>query len=199
MKRKFMVLVTIISIISMLGATTVLAADSNNNAKGTEIVAAYRVTENGLVPLDQQDLAALESSNNDAAIAKHAAKSMTENNTQKNSSFSPASAVFYYTYDQSGYIDAFPKHDLRARISQYVYNYTQDNVIRSVEASTTQSYTVNISLTTEKRAAFTATLGGSWSSSASYSDSITCQINPGYKSWIEFTPIMHNSWGYMKY
>jgi hypothetical protein len=103
-----------------------------------------------------------------------------------------------YYYRQSGFSSAVTRTSLMRRISSIIYNETGSPATRKIDYSTTQGYSVNISLNGGKKDAFSATLGGSWSSSWSKSDSISYTISSKYYGWMEYTPIMDNSWGYME-
>ncbi|WP_162137303.1 hypothetical protein [Paenibacillus senegalensis] len=90
-------------------------------------------------------------------------------------------------------------HHLRSRVSIEVDNATQDPLTRTVSVSSTVSYSANISITIPIRSAISAVLGGSWTNSYQLSDSVGITVQPGYKSWFEFTPIMDNSYGVTEY
>lgn len=103
------------------------------------------------------------------------------------------------TYVQSGFMSDDVRYDLNRRISTYVYNETSMPMTRSITSTTSQTYTVNVSLTSTDAGALTSTLGSSWSNNTTFSETETVTINPNQKEWAEFTPIMDNSYGYLKY
>lgn len=108
----------------------------------------------------------------------------------------PMTEDLYY-YRESGIITDYSRTDLQRRISNYFYNNTSSNATQSLQCSTSQGYTINITpLSFKISSAITATIGGSWTASHSYSESASITVKPGQKGWFEWYPIMKNSFGY---
>lgn len=107
-------------------------------------------------------------------------------------------ALTTYKYEESGFIRNFPRADMVRRISPIVYNETSQNASRTISYSASQGFVSNISLTLGgKKSAITAgiTGGASWSNSYSQSDSVTQTIPKNKYAWMEYYPIMDNSYG----
>lgn len=220
MKRKIFCLVMIVTFIFSsisVFAESLVKDPINNDILSTggdtgEIVTAYRLTGNGLEEVDKETLKKYKSK----ALEKEKEKAQLKQSLEREkgkarlkqsleSTLEPkisaswiAPLIDYYRFYKYGTVYEVQKWDLQRRISTIVYNYTQDNMTRALSASTSQSYSVNISMNSGKKDAFTVTLGGAWSKTTSYSDTITNTIRPGYKSWVEFVPVMDNAYGIME-
>ncbi len=166
------------------------------------------MTEQGLKEVDKEEyLAKLNEMNKKKEEIEQQKNGIIINNSEQFSEFEgvvPNSCVLVtmYEYNEDHYVSQVVKNDLTRRISPYVVNDTQDNATRTITYSTTQSYVSNYTFTSQAEIdAVTAgiTIGSSWQATYSYSDSVTTTIRPGYKSWVEYTPIMDNSWGWMDY
>ncbi|MGW9530047.1 hypothetical protein ACWHAM_20245 [Paenibacillus terrae] len=189
----------------MLLPTGVHASSSNDSVSAKpavegEIVQAYRVTDKGLIELSKEELQAYKAQEEEAnkSAQLELDKDSSQTNSQNNGAITPnAINEYYWRYEQSTYKSAVPMSSLNRRVSQYVYNRTQDNATRAISSSTTQTWQANANLTYKQSDAVTATLGGGWSRSTSYTDTTTT-VRPNYMSWAEFTPIMDKSFGYLK-
>lgn len=84
---------------------------------------------------------------------------------------------------------------LRSRISTYVRNSSSGLVTRTIEGSVSHSAVFDTSLTFKEKSAIEAKVGISLSNEFSFSDSISYQISPNTKVWMEFTPIMDYTYG----
>lgn len=189
-KLPYLLSILLLIIVTLLSSTESKASSSKDESKNKELVAAYRSTVNGLVPLSNAELSELKRDE------------LTNNENKKdalNKSIVTPSQLPQYVYKQDGFVSENLRSDKQRRISEYVVNLTQDNVERSISASTTQTWSANISLNAGKKDALTVTLGGGWSKSTDWSDTIKATIRPKYKCWIEFAPIMDNSFGRMLY
>jgi hypothetical protein len=96
---------------------------------------------------------------------------------------------FHYRYrfikESSGQIYGTSK-----RISNYLENSTSErqNLSTSVRSSTT--WTINTALTGGFKDAFNLSVGGSWSTNSSFSQTITMNVGPNKKMWLEFRPLI---------
>ncbi|OMF10106.1 hypothetical protein MHI48_08030 [Paenibacillus sp. FSL H7-0942] len=164
-----------------------------------EIVQAYRVTENGLVELNKEEIQAykaLEEANGNAQL--NTDKSLEYASSGNNEIVTPnAINEYYWRYTQSTFKPAVPMTSLTKRISTYVYNETLDNADRTISSSTSQTWSANFGLSFQHKKAVTTTLGGSWSKTTNFSDVTKTTVRPKHKSWAEFTPIMDKSFGYL--
>ena len=96
---------------------------------------------------------------------------------------------FHYKYrfikESSGKIYGTSK-----RISNYLENRTsqRQNLSASVRSSTT--WTINTALTGGFNDAFKLSVGGSWSTNSSFSETISMNVGPNKKMWLEFRPLI---------
>ena len=121
------------------------------------------------------------------------------NNVSALSDVSPMVITDMSYYVESNFIRNVYRWSLNRRISAPVYNSSPTTTnSRTISYSTTQSYTSNFSFSTSgQRSAITAgvTAGASWSNSESVTDSVTQNIPPLKYSWMDYTPLMDNSFG----
>ncbi|WP_419884908.1 hypothetical protein [Paenibacillus sp. B-A-8] len=122
------------------------------------------------------------------------------------SSFASASAIAprdayqttIYSYQQNGYVSYVTRSGLTRRISQPVYNSASINSLLNISYSVSQGYIANTSFgVTAKQTAVSAgiTGGSSWSNTYGGSNTTTASVNPYNYAWMEYTPIMNNSFG----
>lgn len=99
---------------------------------------------------------------------------------------------FHYKYrfikESSGKIYGTSK-----RISNYLENRTsqRQNLSASVRSSTT--WTINTALTGGFNDAFKLSVGGSWSTNSSFSETISMNVGPNKKMWLEFRPLIRGA------
>ncbi len=170
---------------------------------GSIVVEAYRVTENGLIKLSKEDYSSLntERTSKEKQLSFEKKGNMLPNKLVVDSIFTPYGFEPYYgdVYEERGVIDPFYKTDLTRRISEIWKNSTTSNMTHTFGCSTSQNYQVNIDLSWSQKNAITAKLGGSWNNSVSFKSETQYQIPAGKYGWVNFTPAMKNSYGYMQY
>jgi len=161
---------------------------------GTQIVAAHRMTEDGPVELTREEFAALlatiEAQESVTLPALDGGRTYSGNDNQ--------SRGLITTYSQSGSNSSYHMSSLRTRVSNYLVNQTSNPASISFSCWKTQSATASISLSSADKTSIQATTGFSYSTSYTWSQTITATVSPGNKGWIEFYPIMHRSHGYLR-
>lgn len=75
-----------------------------------------------------------------------------------------------------------------SRISAYACNGTSLQQSKTVSASASVSWGINVYLSGKFKEAFTAKVGYSWSQTSSFSDSLTVNVAPKKRVWLEFKP-----------
>ncbi|AIQ25347.1 hypothetical protein MHI27_22625 [Paenibacillus sp. FSL H8-0261] len=103
-----------------------------------------------------------------------------------------------YSYQQNGYVSYVTRSGLTRRISQPVYNSASANSLLNISYSVSQGYIANTSfgVTAKQTAVSTGITGGSsWSNTYGGSNTTTASVNPYNYAWMEYTPIMNNSFG----
>ncbi|WP_223066042.1 hypothetical protein [Paenibacillus caui] len=105
-----------------------------------------------------------------------------------------------YVYNESGYIYATPRPTLNKRISVAVRNPNNSAVDRTINYTASQSFSANIGVTASsdigKAISLGITGGASWSETYSSSDSVVHHIPPLTYAWMDYYPIMNNTYGY---
>lgn len=167
---------------------------------GTRVIAVFRPTELGLVQISKAEYEFLLLQQRTIQKQEHHAPDMSEMQPKVEKAVtSVQSGVPISWYDEFGNIPEFVRSSLRRRISPYVENRTSQPATRQISASTQQSTTYNFSLSSGEKSHVTAEIGMEVERTHSYSETITTTIPPMYRSWMEFTPIMHNTYGVMNY
>jgi len=166
---------------------------------GTMVIKAYRMTENGPVEMTRQTYILYL----DELEANYAAEMQKAENFLLSTSDKPAAPPTrggdsFTWYSQRGSIASYHKTSQKTRISNYVMNSTTNPVAYSVYASKTQGATASISLSAGDKNTLQSITGYPFIGSYTFSQTISCVISPGYTGWIEFYPIMYNSWGYLQ-
>jgi len=217
--RVFSILLALILLLSVAPAGSVFAASSlstsdnstqtgNSTGSSSEstVVAAYIVRNGKLTPISisqYQAEIAKGNSQEEQAIARSESLSRVASATSPNSNLSVVTPSIYmypkYGYAQLGKIMQITKPSLTKRVSNIVYNQATSTSYILLACSVTQSYTANISLSASYKSAITAAIGASWSYSYTTSQTINGAVDGHKYGWIEFTPIMDNSYGYMHY
>jgi len=96
---------------------------------------------------------------------------------------------FYYKYrfvrERSGQI-----YGPSRRISTYLENTTSERQSLSTNVRSSTTWTINTSLTGGFMEAFKLSVGGSWSSGSSFSQTISMNVGPKKRMWLEFKPLI---------
>lgn len=213
MKKILSMLITLLLVLSIFstGHSNVKASVRNYASISTDATKAYYVTDNGLIPLTSKELSEFNQGRRDY---EQKMDNLTKlKNAQKNDLISgnndnivtPNDLMIYcYRYLQYGSNSERARYDLTRTICIPVFNETLDNSIRELNCSTSQSTTweAGVTYTSGELGAIKnvleASIGGSWQTTQSYSDTNKITIRPNYWGWFEFTPIMYNSWGYVE-
>lgn len=162
--------------------------------KDAKLVKAYKVQKDGLKELDINNIKI----NTDQNISKNNSKSklFSISDIPQNIIIPPHYKITY-TYNESGRVRNCGLSYKRQRCSQYVYNYTTSNLTRTVKTSCKNTYSCNISFNGGQKDVLAATIGGSYAFESLYEDSIAVTVKPGEYSWVEFSPLFLNSYGWM--
>jgi hypothetical protein len=171
---------------------------------GAETVGYYRVSENGLTEIPKSEFERIKAEQKalkkKIQAEKKAQKAKNKSTSDENAG--EIGAMCWPTtvtnYDESGNISEFHRYSLKERVSQYKYNNTLDPMNWTFGANTSQSETVNFTLSSGEKSAVDAELSYDWTKSYTLDDSVTSTIRAGYTSWAEFYPIMRNSYGIME-
>jgi hypothetical protein len=124
----------------------------------------------------------------------------TDSSFEKSSVIAPRDAfqTTIYSYQQNGYVSYVTRSGLTRKISPAVYNSASGNSLLNISYSVSQGYIANTSFgVTAKQTAVSAgiTGGSSWSNTYGGSNTTTALVNPYNYAWMEYTPIMNNSFG----
>lgn len=76
------------------------------------------------------------------------------------------------------------------RISNYLENRTSQRQNLSTSVSSSTTWTINTVLTGEFKKVFKASVGASWSSNSVFSQTITMNVGPHKRMWLEFRPLI---------
>lgn len=82
------------------------------------------------------------------------------------------------------------KYGPQRRISNPLENYSSETQQMQITASSRTDWTINTSLSGKFKEVFEAQVGGSWSKNSSFSQTITANVGPYKRMWIEFRPII---------
>jgi len=200
---KLFKVMTLFAVMLVSMCSVALAETSESLKTEKEEITRVFIVENGEqkeLSLDEYNL--LMQQNEERLQDLEAKKSLgiSEGSLKTNNTVNPFALMDLSYYNQAGFSRAVLRTGLTARVSVPVYNETSQTVTRTISYSASQSYTSNVSLSsTYAKNAFTAgvTVGASWSSTYSGSDSVSQPIPPKKYSWMEYTPYMDNSWGTM--
>ncbi|MEK4252449.1 hypothetical protein [Paenibacillus sp. FSL W7-1287] len=192
-----------------LALTSVAGAESsvvNNVQDEGQVVRAFLVSDGVQKEITLEELEAIktESIQQQANIFKQKETYVKQNaellnNNSLAGDISPMALLDLSYYNESGFISNVYRWNLNRRISAPLYNdsSTQTNS-QTLTYSTSQSYTSNFSFSTSgQKNAITAgvTVGASWSENFSFSQSVTQNVPPKKYVWMDYTPIMDNSYG----
>lgn len=199
MKKFFALLLSFVMILSM--SLTAFASERPDNdclavlEDGTKVIAAYRIIDGEMTELTEAEYLAY----------KHEEAVLTANKEQLKNSHVPATAaeprmagVPFTWYDERGVIEEYTRTSLRTRVSTYVYNRGSNDATRTITGTYTQGFTANYTLSSGEKSAIKQEVGFSFTDEFTFSEEISTIISPGCKGWMEFTPIMHNTYGYIQ-
>lgn len=180
---------------------TTFAAELLNNQPlavledGTKVIAAYRVIDGELLALTKSEYLSYKA--NEEIL--EARKEELKNSDSILDGVAPHVAGVPFTwYDERGTIEESTRHNLKTRISNYIYNYGSKDASLKISGSYTQGSTTNRALSSSEENAVKAEIGISLKTEYTFSQEITAIISGGCKGWMEFTPIMKNSYGYIQ-
>ncbi|WP_068776792.1 hypothetical protein [Paenibacillus sp. FJAT-26967] len=187
--------ITLCLIITSVGSAN--SSEKKPGSDGQKIVKSYRVTENGLVELTLDQVAKLYKDGDIVEKNKNNIKSNMYN-IQNNIKgiVTPQAPAFCGTvciwdvYKQShSYLT--PRPTKRERVTPPV------SPGGKVSFSVNESYTweVNLTFNSNLKKALDIALGGSWSQSSQYQQTINVEAPYNKYAWYDFTPIMRNSYG----
>ncbi|KAA8782527.1 hypothetical protein EC604_01520 [Paenibacillus amylolyticus] len=175
---------------------------SNNDVK---VVKAFRATNNVLEEISIEEFNKIEGEAKQFNALDLAKIDLLKSAQfyENNSIILPMDATYttVYKYNESGYIYNVPLPLLNKRISVPVYNESKTKTAkRTITFSASRSYSTSYSINVNgKIKAITAgiTGGSSWTNTYSGSDSVAQDIPPLNYSWMDYYPIVNNSYGYM--
>ncbi len=157
---------------------------------GTRVVGAFRVINGEVFPLSKEEYLAsgdlqIEGSENFLADGPNQSSRVVG---------TPVSF-----YKEKGHISYFEKSELRRRISSYLENHSSAPAQLSFACSYTQGIEVTGSMTPSDQNVIEMALSVSVNHTASAQQTITAQVNPKKKAWIELIPAFYNTYGDMQY
>lgn len=83
------------------------------------------------------------------------------------------------------------KYGASNRITQYLKNETNTKQSMSVEASTSVSWGIDVSLSGEFKDAFEASVGGNWKKTSSFRETLNVDVPAKSTVWLEFKPLLN--------
>lgn len=217
--RVFSVLLALILLLSIAPTGSVFAASSlstsdnstqtgNSTGSSSEstVVAAYIVRNGKLTQISISQYQALIAKGNAQlaqAIARSESLSSVASTASPNNTMAVAASPIYmypkYDFVKSGKILEITRNDLARRVSDIVYNEADSPSYLLLSSSVTQTYSASMSLSADYKAAITATIGASWSYSYTSNQTVNGAIDPHEYGWLQFAPIMDDTYGYMHY
>lgn len=211
MKRKFLLNAILAISLTLSLAVPIASAEQSKrkefaeNSNGERIVAVYKPTENGLVEvsIEEYENAIAESEKLEAQkkLSKLLLQNMKFNSLLlKNSNTITPYALDAYKYTEAGFFPTVTRTSLTDRVSIYYANDSDSKLSYTIQYAASQTYTANRSITAsgEKNAIkLGITVGSSWSNTYSSSTSATKDVTGRYYGWMEYTPVMGNSFGTM--
>lgn len=199
MKKFLALLFSCIMILPM--AVTAFASEVSDNdclailEDGTKVIAAYRIVDGEMTELTVAEYLAY----------KQEESALITNKEQLKNSHIPVTAteprvagVPFTWYDERGVIEEYTRTSLRTRVSTYVYNRGSNDATRTITGTYTQGFTANYTLSSGEKSAIKQEVGFSFTDEFTFSEEISTIISPGCKGWMEFTPIMYNTYGYIQ-
>lgn len=87
------------------------------------------------------------------------------------------------------------KYGPQRRISNPLENYSSQTQQMQISVSSSTNWTINTSLSGKFKEVFEAQVRGSWSKNSSFSQSITANVEPYKRLWIEFRPLIRCVYG----
>lgn len=189
-------------------------SSKNEQTNNPEVVSAYIVKDGNVVQISKAEYEQILNTSKQEESQTKALKQQLQQKGPKvesdssgstlnpgtNGGMSTQSLVYFYQYNQSGFTSTAYRWNLNRRITPAIYNESSTSLPNTFTSTVSETWAANISITgSGKIAAVTAgiTIGGSWNQTVSGTMSLSPQIAPKKYSWIDFTPIHTNSWGYM--
>jgi hypothetical protein len=164
---------------------------------GAKIVAAYRTTENGPIELSKAEFQSYITQAQ-AQLATSQTNALNQSRTGFSNQQSAVAGVPFTWYSESGVIAEYHRSSLKERVSNIVRNTGSLPATFTISSSKTQSTTSNYTLSSGEKSAFQIETGLSFSQSYTFTQSISQQVPSNKQCWMEFYPIMRNSYGYME-
>lgn len=200
--KKVTPILSILLICSILFSSSVFANPNsdepgdykNTYENGKRVVAVHRVTEKGLVKLSEEEYNVSKRHRDNSVYEKNIMK----NDMILNNGIQPFLFAPYSSYYESGVYYNQARTDLQKMACSYVANTTNNVAGINFSCSATQSFTSNFSLTSAELKGFKMDASITFSSSMSSSQAVTGNISPKHRGWVEFYPIMDNSFGVTK-
>lgn len=162
---------------------------------GTKVIAAYRVVDGELVALTESEYLSYKANEE---ILETRKEELKNSDSIPNGVVPRVAGVPFTWYDERGTIEESTRHSLRTRVSNFVYNRGSKDASMKITGSHTQGSTTNYTLSSADEKAIKMEIGLSVSTEYTFSQEITTIISAGCKGWMEFTPIMKNSYGYIQ-
>ena len=200
-----LVLILLLCIPVYAGAENVHSNQPPQNNE-PEIIKVYRASDTGLseITLDEYNAflaqeSALESAKQ--GLLKSEPLFKTDALFENNSVITPRDAVLttIYSYQQHGYVSYVTKSALTRRISSSVFNSGTVESLKPISYSVSQGYiaNTNFDVNAKKSAVSAGITGGGYSWMNTYGDSksTTALVSANRYAWMEYTPIMDNSFG----
>lgn len=162
---------------------------------GTKVIAAYRVVDGTVEELSKDEYLELTTSEAQLEVQKQA----MQNDHQPMLLAVPRIAGVPFTwYREIDHIENVAKSSSNTRVSNYIYNRSSNPAELTISASITKGAEANYTLSSGEKSAIKQEIGISYSTSYTFSQEIKATISANHKGWIEFTPIMYNSYGYIQ-
>lgn len=209
LKMKFPVILSLV--VAMVGGTSSAAfAETENTVSAESNVSRAFVVEDGVkkeLNTEQYDLLIKE--NEEKQKLLEAQKSIMTNRinigdlksrSNDDDLITPFALIDRSRYVEAGYVSTVYRHNLARRISVPIYNDGTQTVNRTITFAASQGFTSNVSLNLShqiKAFSASASVGASWNSTYTNTDSILQPIPPKKYSWMQYTPNMSNSYGTM--
>lgn len=193
MKKLLSVILACLMIVSMTSfAGAIPQVDSEDylieRPDGSRVVAAYRYRNGVREELSKTEYLEMIESNKPFANMAPERNFSVEN-------IQPHGIYDFYTYNEIYSLSEVEMNGMRRRISNYVRNSGSAFATRTIFGSISLGAVLDTSLTAKEEEAIEFSLGVSLSAEFSFSDSISYQIPPSTKVWMEFTPIMDYTYG----
>ena len=196
---KKLVSVALAAVMVMGMSLTAFAAEPNDCLAilddGTKVVAAYRVVNGTVEELSKDEYLELKTIESQFETQKQA----MQNSHKKTITTTPRiGGVPFTRFDERGHIENYTKTSSRTSVSNYVYNRSSNPAELTISGSITKGAEANYTLSSGEKSAIKQEVGVSYSTSYTFTQEIKATISAKRKGWMEFTPIMYNSYGYIQ-